>query len=371
MALNLRTPLTFAAAISSTTARFDLRSAMTTVALDGVVGPGTTARPRPVLLDAVNAGLGSGTDGLILPLAIALVTMIGAAFVVAMIRRRSQRRSASGTVESKDVSAGGLASASGRDRNLPRWLDPSIAAARFRTDTTTAARTASAVIATPARTPLLFAEPIDELVDRARVRYDAVPLLDRPDDVLGQTLGELDAEDEVELLERSEIWARVRTPNGTTGWLPGMTLSMLAASPAPSAGELPVAGEPPVAGPPARPMAPIQADEPAELESILAAIVAQRRAHPGPPASTPASITEPAMDLDVPAVGPKQTRAGKPDGARPGAKPSARRPKGPVVDRVHPDPLEPAPVALDPSPATLRRRRSRPPAGEPRAAQPG
>jgi len=355
MALNLRTPLTFAAAISSTTARFDARSVATTVAVGGVVAPGTTGRPGPVLVNAVDAGLGSGTDGLILPLVIALVTVIGAALIVVMIRRRSQRRPASETAESEDASAGGLASASGRDRNLPRWLDPSIAAARFRTDTTTAVRSAAAMVAAPARTPLMFAGPVDELVERARVRYDAVPLLDRPDDVLGQTQGELDAEDEVEVLERSEIWARVRTPKGTTGWLPGMTLSMLAGFAAPSTDEVPVAGHP------GRPLAPIPADEPSELESILAAILAQRRAHPEPPAGT---LAQPIDEVDVPAVAPKRTRARKPTGERSAATQAAPRRTARVADRVPPDPVTPAPIALDPLLSAPKRHRLRAPAGE-------
>jgi hypothetical protein len=360
MALNLRTPLTFAAAISSTTARFDVRAAATTVSVGGGVAPGTTVRPGPLLVDAVDGGLGNGTDGLVLPLVVALVTVIGAALIVALIRRRSQGRPASETAESEDASAGGLTSAPGRDRNLPRWLDPSIAAARFRTDTTTAVRTAAAMIAAPVRTPLVFAGPTDELVVRARVRYDAVPLLDRPDDVLGQTQGELDAEDEVEVLERSEIWARVRTPNGTTGWLPGMTLSMSAAA-APSADEVPVAGHP------GRPMAPITADEPSELESILAAILAQRRAHPEPPPSAPA---EPAVGVEVQSTAPKRARAPKPDGERPAVKQSAPRRTARVADRVAPDPVEPAPIALDPLPAAPKRRRPRTPAAERPAARP-
>jgi hypothetical protein len=373
MALNLRTPLTFPAAISSTTARFDLRSAATAVAVGGGIAPSTSSRPAPVLVDAADGGLGSATDGLLLPVVLALISLIGAALIVAMIRRRSQRRPASETAESEAPSAGGLASTSGRDRNLPRWLDPSIAAARFRTDTTTAVRTAAAMVATPARTPLVFAGPIDELVDRARVRYDAVPLLDRPDDVLGQTQGELDAEDEVEVLERSEIWARIRTPNGTTGWLPGMTLSMQTAVAAPSAEEVPVVG------PPARPVTPVQADEPSELESILAAILAQRRAHPEPPATMPveppSTAVEPIVGVDVPSVAPKRTRVRKPEGERPAATQSAPRRTARVADRLPPDPVEPAPIApapiaLDPLPAAPKRRRPRPPAAERKAARP-
>jgi hypothetical protein len=363
MALNLRTPLTFAAAISSTSARFDLRSAATTVAVGGLVAPGATPRTGRVLADAVDAGLGSATDGLLLPLLLGLVTVIGAALIVAMIRRRSQGRPASETAESEDVSAGILASPSGRDRNLPRWLDPSIAAARFRTDTTTAVRTAAAMVAAPARTPAVFAGPGDELVERARVRYDAVPLLDRPDDVLGRTQGELDAEDEVEVLERSEIWARVRTPNGMTGWLPGMTISMLAPAAAAIAADVPLAGNP------GRPAVPIQSDEPSELESILAAILAQRRAQPDPPASAPA---EPAVGVEVASAAPKRSRARKPTGEPSAAKQPAPRRTARVANRVPPDPAEPAPIALalDPPPAAPKPRRPRTPAGEPQAARP-
>ena len=56
--------------------------------------------------------------------------------------------------------------------------------------------------------------PGDELSELHHVRYDGVPLLDRPDDVLqGRTMQELDGGDQVDVLERAEIWARVRTPH--------------------------------------------------------------------------------------------------------------------------------------------------------------
>jgi hypothetical protein len=208
-------------------------------------------------------------EALIVPIAVGLVAALVIAFAV--VRILKSRRPSKAT-DSDSAPAGPLGGEFGRDRNLPRWLDPSIAAARFRTDTTTAARAAAAVaVATaPARLPVVFATPVEDLAERRLVRYDGVPLLDRPDDVLGQTIGELDSGDEVEILERAEIWARVRTPSGTAGWMPSMTLSEIAVAPAEPAAN-PSLFDPPVSS-----------DEQPALEALLAAIAAKRHAQPDP-----------------------------------------------------------------------------------------
>lgn len=142
---------------------------------------------------------------------------------------------------------------------MPRWLRPSVRAARV----------ASTKNPTPRerRAPVAFAAPVDGATERLVVRYDLVQLLDRPDEALGMPVGELDTGDEIEVLERVTIWARVRTPADRDGWVPAMTLASAdVLSPEPD-GE-PAAEE--MHG------VPREADLPA-LEDLLA-IAAERRA---------------------------------------------------------------------------------------------
>jgi SH3-like domain-containing protein len=256
----------------------------------------------------------SGTAGLFLPIAFAL----GAALLlVAIVRRYFTARTAE-RFEAEAVLSGHVGSESNRDAKLPRWLDPAVAAVRFRTDTTTAARAAiaTAVAAPAARLPVVFSGPIDGLAVRLVIRYDSVPLLDGPDDALGRTREELDAGDEVELLERLEIWSQVRTPSGASGWVPNMTLATAFAATAEADLNAPDLREPELDTP---------ADEPPPLEALLEAIVAQRLAR-----QELADGLDPkaAMHVDAaPAVpGPSRPRKSKGDAAPPaGAEPATAK----------------------------------------------
>lgn len=146
------------------------------------------------------------------------------------------------------------------ESQVPRWLRPSVRAARFESDHIKAPR--------PDRARLAFATPGDEVAERFVVRYDLVQLLDRPDEALGIPQGELDSGDEVEVLERDDIWTRVQTPTGRAGWIPAMTLASADA----------LAGEPGAGTPLAAEIdeADGQGDQPA-LETLLA-MAAERRA---------------------------------------------------------------------------------------------
>jgi hypothetical protein len=172
---------------------------------------------------------------------------------------------------------------------LPRWLRPSVKAARV-------ASLKSPAPSKEGRAPVLFAAPVDGAKDRLVVRYDRVQLLDRPDDALGMPRGELDTGDEVEVLERNPIWTRVRTPAHPDGWVPAMTLAsadVLATEPDPEPAAEDIHGR------------PREADLP-PLEELLA-IAAERRALIDAP--LPAAPVKPRKP-------PTQAKQRRPDQAR-------------------------------------------------------
>ena len=258
-----------------------------------------------IVLTGPSSGLPIGIDPVI-PIVIGLVVglvSLAALALIAVGRRRLSAREPS-DVATSDTSPQPSVDTAGRDRNLPRWLDPSVTAARFKTDGTTKARPAAASAFTPARAPIVFATPDDELVERHRVRYDSVPLLDRPDDVLGRTLRELDSGDEVELIERAEIWAQVRTPNDLIGWIPGMTLSDVWAAAAEDVPEFSDTTEFDVSA---------AAEEEPAFEALLATVAAQRLARQKPELPIEATPT------------PPRRRARKPKGEQ--QPPPTRRPR--------------------------------------------
>jgi hypothetical protein len=74
---------------------------------------------------------------------------------------------------------------------------------------------------------LTFDGTIGDAVDgmeRRRIRYRLVSLLDSPDEVRGSEIGTLDEGDEVVLLEKRGTYWRVLCPDGRQGWLHKMTL---------------------------------------------------------------------------------------------------------------------------------------------------
>ncbi len=65
--------------------------------------------------------------------------------------------------------------------------------------------------------------PIDG-AERRRIRYHIVRLLDRPDELTGVEVGVLEADDEVQLLEKSGTYWFVLCPDGRQGWVHKMVL---------------------------------------------------------------------------------------------------------------------------------------------------
>jgi hypothetical protein len=98
---------------------------------------------------------------------------------------------------------------------MPRWRRPSLLQARkFDPEREYV----------PERQGITFAPDSGNGHERRVVRYATVRLLDRPDELMGLTVSDLAAGDEVELCEKSGLFWFVRTPDGRAGWLHRMTL---------------------------------------------------------------------------------------------------------------------------------------------------
>jgi hypothetical protein len=171
------------------------------------------------------------------------------------------------------------------EAGIPRWRRPSLKEARYNSDR----------VAAPVARKLAFSAPAVHGVERSVVRYDLVPLLDQPDEVMGIPIAELRAGDEVDVTGRRSVWVEVRTPNGRAGWLHRTTLEIAREDPLPSpAAES--AAEPGTGSATGEP-------EPQGLDQMLAAIVAQRRA-----ALVPVTVTaESREDAGTSTTGPKRS----------------------------------------------------------------
>jgi hypothetical protein len=101
------------------------------------------------------------------------------------------------------------------EAGMPRWRRPSLLEARH-ADYRQAA----------ARQPMLFGEGATE-ADIRVVRYAMVPVLDRPDEVLGLQQGDLASGDEVQVVGTSGAFLEVLCPNGDQGWVHRTTLGQL------------------------------------------------------------------------------------------------------------------------------------------------
>jgi hypothetical protein len=114
-----------------------------------------------------------------------------------------------------DVMAPPNAQAADPEANMPRWRRPSLLEAR-RSDP-------SRQVASY-RVPMRFAEHETNLDIRV-VRYAVVPVLDRPDEVLGLQLSGLEHGDEVSVVGSSGQFVEVQCPNGERGWVHRTTLA--------------------------------------------------------------------------------------------------------------------------------------------------
>jgi hypothetical protein len=104
------------------------------------------------------------------------------------------------------------------DGHLPRWRRPSLIEAR-KADPLRGGVAASARLTFDGRA----GDAVTGL-ERRRIRYRLVSLLDLPDEVRGVEIGSLDEGDEVVLTEKRGTYWRVLLPDGREGWLHKMTL---------------------------------------------------------------------------------------------------------------------------------------------------
>jgi hypothetical protein len=107
------------------------------------------------------------------------------------------------------------------EAGMPRWRRPSLLEAR-RSDPT---RSDSV-----ARMPMRFGEGGASTGDVRVVRYAVVPVLDRPDEVLGLRLSDLSSGDEVRVLGASGAFLEVVCPSGDRGFVHRTTLGHGAAA---------------------------------------------------------------------------------------------------------------------------------------------
>ncbi len=101
------------------------------------------------------------------------------------------------------------------EAGMPRWRRPSLLEAR-RSDPTRSTGTA--------RAPMRFGENMAKEVDVRVVRYAVVPVLDRPDEVLGLQVSDVSAGDEVQVVGGSGAFLEVLCPNGDRGFVHRTTL---------------------------------------------------------------------------------------------------------------------------------------------------
>jgi hypothetical protein len=101
------------------------------------------------------------------------------------------------------------------EANMPRWRRPSLLEAR-RSDP---GRQASAY-----RLKMRFTDDTANSLDVRVVRYAVVPLLDRPDEVLGVRVGDLESGDEVLPVGAHGAFVEVTCPGGEHGWVHRTTL---------------------------------------------------------------------------------------------------------------------------------------------------
>ena len=141
--------------------------------------------------------------------------------IAAMMAPEHARTAAARALANPEVATAVDAMAPPQDRevdpeaNMPRWRRPSLLEAR---------RSDYSRQAPAARTPMRFTDDQVYQFDVRTVRYAVVPLLDRPDELQGMRIGDLEAGDEVQVLSTQGAFLDVHCPNGERGFVHRTTL---------------------------------------------------------------------------------------------------------------------------------------------------
>lgn len=120
------------------------------------------------------------------------------------------------------------------EANMPRWRRPSLLEAR-RSDPTRQAPVY--------RAPTRFIDARSNDPDLRIVRYATVPVLDRPDEVHGVRLSDLESGDEVIAVGASGAFVEVECANGERGWVHRTTLGVRGPVALPSTNRQPASQE--------------------------------------------------------------------------------------------------------------------------------
>jgi hypothetical protein len=120
------------------------------------------------------------------------------------------------------------------EAGVPRWRRKSLLEARFSDPT----RQAPVY-----RLPMRFTDDQANAFDVRVVRYAVVPVLDRPDEVLGLRLSDLESGDEVQVLGASGAFLEVHCPNGERGWVHRTTVGQRGPAAFPNPARTPVSQE--------------------------------------------------------------------------------------------------------------------------------
>ena len=137
---------------------------------------------------------------------------------------------------------------------------------------------------------LTFAAGASAGLERRRVRYDLVALTDIPDEIRGAQVGQLQANDEVEITGRQGAWVKVRTPLGAEGWIHRTTLRAMDKAPE----EVKLGPAPELSAAPAAAVAPDSIEAEGAMGAFAAATAAHERALEA--ARVTAVVSEPPVD---------------------------------------------------------------------------
>jgi hypothetical protein len=134
-------------------------------------------------------------------------TGMGISIFWLLLRRRPDRPMGAGAAASSS-GATSLPGSAREEAAIPRWLRPSLQAAR-----------AAGWGVPPPRAAVRFLGPAAPGVDRREIGYRLVRVADGPDDLKSEEVGRFDRGDQVEVLESKGAFVRVRGADGLEGWV--------------------------------------------------------------------------------------------------------------------------------------------------------